>query len=70
MPEMQGPELAERATAIRPDLTVVFMSGYAHEVIIGQDPLAAMPREFVEKPFTADQLLAGVRTALDSARNA
>jgi two-component system cell cycle sensor histidine kinase/response regulator CckA len=69
MPEMQGPELVERATAIRSGLRVLYMSGYVHEA---GTQLGASPEDtpFVEKPFTADQLLTRVRQALDDERPA
>jgi CheY-like chemotaxis protein len=67
MPEMLGPELAERATTLRPGLRVLFMSGYSHQMIarrqVSEDEVA-----FVEKPFTSDTLLAGVREVLDRPR--
>jgi two-component system cell cycle sensor histidine kinase/response regulator CckA len=67
MPEMQGPEVATRAAAIRPDLKVLFMSGYVHHVIAGPDPGPTNPLlELIEKPFTADTLLTRVRAALDA----
>ena len=63
MPQMSGRELAERASVIRPDLPVLFMSGYA-------DGLLAPARvlepgvELLEKPFTQATLLAAVANSL------
>jgi PAS domain S-box-containing protein len=65
MPEMLGPELAGRAREIRPGLRVLYMSGYIHQVVGGLDPAHAADLQRVEKPFTADSLLTGVRAALD-----
>ncbi len=65
MPEMLGPEVAQRALAARPRLTVLYMSGYSHQVIARQQAADAAIA-FVEKPFTAEALLTGVRTALDA----
>ena len=65
MPEMLGPELVERATAIRSDLRVLYMSGYIHQAT-GQDPPEDL--DVVEKPFTAHELLSRVRQALDAGR--
>ncbi len=64
MPGILGPELADEATALRPELHVLFMSGYVHQMIERLES----DREgfaFVEKPFGADDLLLGVRRALD-----
>ena len=62
LPCMGGAELAERLTALRPDLKVLFMSGYSH-------PLPSQAAEgehmaFIQKPFTWDKLAAKVREAL------
>jgi PAS domain S-box-containing protein len=57
MPGMSGPELAERIDA----LPVLFMSGYAGDAA-GALPDGAPP--LLEKPFSADELLAAVRAAL------
>jgi two-component system, cell cycle sensor histidine kinase and response regulator CckA len=58
MAGMSGPELAAR---IGPELPVLFMSGYAG------DAVASLPdgaRPLLEKPFSAEELLAAVRSAL------
>ena len=57
MPEVTGPELARRLLAIRPDLALVFMSGYEAGVIRQEEfPFA----KFLEKPFTGAMLLGSV----------
>ncbi|WP_437728655.1 ATP-binding protein [Sorangium sp. So ce861] len=62
MPEMSGGELAERLVKQRPDMRVLFMSGYTG------DALAARPDAAVlGKPFTAESLLRAVRRALGGA---
>jgi DNA-binding NtrC family response regulator len=59
MPEMLGPQLATYATELRPQMAVLYMSGYTDQVIEhATDGGEEMP--FVEKPFTAETLLAGV----------
>ncbi|MEV0562388.1 PAS domain S-box protein [Dactylosporangium sp. NPDC050588] len=63
MPEMVGKELAERVRALRSDVRVLFMSGYAQPVLASQgtlDPSVTL----VAKPFTEAELLAEVVAAL------
>ena len=65
MPEMDGPTLARRLAAARPELRVLFVSGYANEAIVHQgvlDPGVA----YLAKPFTADALARKVREVLDA----
>jgi CheY-like chemotaxis protein len=64
MPQMLGKELATRLTEVRPDLRVVYMSGYAQPVLASSSGLEPGVR-LIEKPFTAEALLAKVRAALD-----
>jgi signal transduction histidine kinase/CheY-like chemotaxis protein len=64
MPEMTGRELAERMTAMRPDLKVLFTTGYTQNAIVHHgivDPGTA----FLPKPFTLDQLARKVRAVID-----
>jgi two-component system cell cycle sensor histidine kinase/response regulator CckA len=67
MPRMNGKELAEAILEIRPDLRVLYMSGYAPENLM---PDAGLISEvnFLEKPFLPAKLLGKVRTALDVPR--
>jgi FixJ family two-component response regulator len=59
MPEMSGRELAERLVALRPDMKVLFMSGYTGDALSSGSPAAVL-----EKPFTAEALLRAVRSML------
>ena len=59
MPEMSGAKLAERLRDARPDLRVIYTSGYVARP--GDLPEGAA---FVSKPFTGAQLLAAVGAAL------
>lgn len=61
MPEMGGHELAAALRADRPDLPVIFVSGYADQPT--SQTLGPFDR-FVEKPFTADTLLSALVDAL------
>jgi two-component system cell cycle sensor histidine kinase/response regulator CckA len=63
MPGMSGPELAERLTVGRPELAVLFTSGYSAPAVA--DP-ATLAGDLLEKPFTLEQLAAKVRHALDA----
>jgi PAS domain S-box-containing protein len=70
MPGMLGTELVEQVRAIRPELGVIFMSGYSHEVL-APDALAEQgSAAFIEKPFNAGELLQAVRGLLDDAASA
>jgi len=63
MPGMNGRELADVVSARRPEIAVLFMSGYTDNAIVHHGVLS--PRtNFVHKPFTPDQLLSEVRRAL------
>jgi CheY-like chemotaxis protein len=50
MPEVQGPEVAQRALATRPDLRILFMTGY-----IAESGDAINPHHVLSKPFTVAQ---------------
>jgi CheY-like chemotaxis protein len=67
MPEMGGPELASRLRALRPELMVVFMSGYTEDAAL-RNRLLEPGAVFVEKPFTFEALTSKVRDALDAYR--
>ncbi len=63
MPQLGGPELAARLREDRPDLRVLFMSGYSDEpaMTILHDRASA----FLQKPFALHELLVKVREMLD-----
>ena len=63
MPRMSGPELAERIKEDHPGLRVIFMSGYAEEVI-SKGSVARGEVTLVEKPFTGQKLVSAVAQAL------
>jgi hypothetical protein len=64
MPKMLGKEVATRVTALRPEVRVLFMSGYAEEVLATQGTLDAGVH-LVEKPFSEAGLVAKVAEVLD-----
>jgi FixJ family two-component response regulator len=66
---MNGHELAERLKAFRPDLKVLFISGYTHEAMVRYGVLEA-GLFFLQKPFSPYLLIHKVREVLDApARN-
>ena len=65
MPGMSGPELAARIAEDRPEMRVVFMSGYADDDLL-MEGLERHAINFVSKPFTRSELLQAVRRALDT----
>jgi two-component system, cell cycle sensor histidine kinase and response regulator CckA len=67
MPGMSGPALAEELTAHRPDLKVLFMSGYAESAVSAGGRLRK-GAAFIAKPFTPELLAREVRAVLDDAR--
>jgi signal transduction histidine kinase len=64
MPQMRGPELADRLLMRRPELKVLFISGYNEEVLLGQR-LEKSGARLVRKPCPTRQLLKEIRTSLD-----
>jgi len=68
MPEIGGPELAERLLASFPELQVLYMTGYTERAI--QRPLAAKRPKLLVKPFNRQSLLRRSREALDEPRRA
>jgi FixJ family two-component response regulator len=66
MPQMNGRELADRLLELRPNLRVLFISGYADDALIHRAGMNGEVR-FLAKPFSADGLADRVRAALDGA---
>jgi two-component system cell cycle sensor histidine kinase/response regulator CckA len=64
MPGMNGRELADRLTSLRPGVRVLYTSGYTEDAILRHGVLDDA-RRFLSKPYTPSQLRQRVRDALD-----
>ncbi len=64
LPGMSGNEMARRLARDRPDVPVLFVSGYAEHHLTREGVLGPEVR-FLEKPFTPRQLAERVREVLD-----
>jgi two-component system, NtrC family, sensor kinase len=60
MPGLNGRKLAEEAKLRRPDLKVLYMTGYSRNAIVHQGRL-----DLLQKPISSEQLAAAVRKALE-----
>jgi PAS domain S-box-containing protein len=65
MAHMGGRELAERLRATRPDIKIVYMSGYTDDAIVRHGVLDARV-VFLQKPFSPNNLALKLREVLDS----
>ncbi len=64
MPRMGGRELAEHVVKARPNISVLFASGYSDDVILNRQ-LLERDVVLLQKPFTTAALSAKIREALD-----
>jgi len=63
--QMGGPELAQRLAGIRPDMRVLYISGYTDDAIIHHGVLKE-GTAFLQKPFTTEALARKIRQVLDN----
>jgi len=66
MPGMSGRELADRLAVNRPDMRVLYMSGYTNDVI-GHHGVLEPGLSFLQKPFSQEALTHKLREVLDRA---
>jgi nitrogen-specific signal transduction histidine kinase/ActR/RegA family two-component response regulator len=66
MPGMGGVELAKAARQIRPELSIILVSGYADRT--SADDATAIEASFLQKPFSLDALARLVRARIDEPR--
>jgi CheY-like chemotaxis protein len=67
MPETNGRQLAEEAVRIKPDLAVLYMTGFTRNAVVHNGMLDPGVN-FLPKPFTIDQLATKVREAIQGAK--
>jgi len=63
MPGMSGPELAKALLPLRPDMKVLYMSGYTDDTIVRHGILDS-DLSFLQKPFSPETLARKVREVL------
>jgi len=67
MPCMGGRELADQVKKTRPDIKILYMSGYTDDAIVRHGMLEK-GLSFIQKPFASDSLKKKVREVLDKSR--
>ena len=68
MPEMGGSDLASRIRALRPEIKVLYMSGYTDDAVV-RHGLIAERVHFLQKPFNPEALARKVTETLSSKRS-
>jgi two-component system cell cycle sensor histidine kinase/response regulator CckA len=69
MPQMSGPEVAEKLLTVRPGIKVLYMSGYPDHPVFDQGGMSCQTG-FLPKPFSPHVLAQKVREVLDSVKAA
>ncbi len=67
MPQMSGPEVAEKLATVRPEVKVLYMSGYPDHPAFSKGGIDA-EHSFLQKPFTPTTLAQKVREVLDGSK--
>ena len=66
LPKMNGADLAREVRRRAPNIRVLFMSGYTGDTALPPEEVG--PNGFLQKPFSADVVVARVRQLLDPQR--
>jgi CheY-like chemotaxis protein len=64
MPGMSGREVSDRLAGIRPGVPTLYMSGYTDDAVV-RHGVAVRDVDFIQKPFTPEDLVRRIRTILD-----
>jgi two-component system cell cycle sensor histidine kinase/response regulator CckA len=64
MPHMSGGELAKELETLRPETRVLFVSGYAGQIVLDHH-VVDVENNFLQKPFTLKQLTSKIRAIVD-----
>jgi nitrogen-specific signal transduction histidine kinase len=64
MPKMSGRELADRVATIRPEIKVLYMSGYTDNTI-SHHGILEEGIDYIQKPFTVEGMARKIREVLD-----
>ena len=64
MPEMNGVTLARDVRSLRPDIRVLYMSGYTADVL-QSPPSGQREAQLVQKPFARETMARAIRQALE-----
>jgi YesN/AraC family two-component response regulator len=65
MPEMGAGQLVDELVAVRPELKVLYISGYTDDEVMRRG-ITRSDAAFIHKPFTSEELMRKVREVLDS----
>jgi CheY-like chemotaxis protein len=68
MPEMSGPKLVDRLNTLHPGMKVIYMSGHTEDARL-KHGISEGDVEFIQKPFSINELLKKVREVLVSSVN-
>jgi FixJ family two-component response regulator len=69
LPDLNGLDLQKRMAAERPDMAIVFITGYGNVPMTVQ-AMKAGALEFLTKPFRSDVLLGAIRSGIERSRRA
>ena len=69
LPDLNGLDLQKRVAVDRPDMPIIFITGYG-DVPMSVQAMKAGAIEFLTKPFCEDALLDAIRQALERSRRA